>query len=159
MKAKAGAQSKATRGGARSGAGRPNDVDLERLVVDLCESLGYQGDARVNPDQIIDGKVSRGQPWSREEDRGVRPDSVRDAARMVARRHLADKPLEPRARERAERSLSERIRRAYNRASKRPVGNEPWREIAIGPANGVASVAQVEVGDDDELDFLEARDS
>ena len=77
--------------------------------------MGYQGDARVNPDQILDGTRVYGRPWSKEEERGVRPTSVRDAAAMVARRRLADQPLTPKERARKERALAERIRRAHYR--------------------------------------------
>ena len=143
MSAKAGANSKGSRGGARKGAGRPIDVDLQRLVVELAEAFGYQGDARVNPDRIVNGKVERGQPWSRETERGVRPKSIRDAARMVARRHLADRALGPRARVRLENALAESIRSGYLRARKEGRGDEAWREIEVQPAGGMESVIAV----------------
>ena len=92
---------------------------LLRLVAELAVSLGRQGDARVNPDQFANGKIAYGRPWSKELERGIRPTSVRDASRLVARRRLADQPLTPKARKRKENSLAERIRRAYYRAAKK----------------------------------------
>jgi hypothetical protein len=120
------------------------------MVVDLCTSLGCQGDARVNPDRVVDGQIVRGQPWSTEQERGVRPESLRDAAQMVARRRLADQPFGPKTRARMEKSLAARIRRAYYRAQKQTRGDEPWREIEVGPAEGgIPSVATPYEEDED----------
>lgn len=152
MSTKGGANSKGARGGARTGAGRPRDIDLERLVVELAEAFGYHGDARVNPDRIVDGKIVRGEPWATKDDAGVRPTSIRDAARMVARRHLADRPLEPAARARMEGSLAERIRRAYLRTRRAEPGDEPWRTIEIEPGGGMESVMSVFEDDGEESD-------
>ena len=135
-----GAKSK--RGGRRAAAGRRRDIELERLVADLCVSLGSQGDARVNPDQIIDGVVVRGRPWSKESEQGVRPTGVRDGAKMVARRRLADEPLTPKARARKEAALAAKIRRAYYHALKAPKPREDIPETTVGRSNGIGGVAK-----------------
>ena len=95
------------------------------MVADLCASLGLQGDAYVQTERVVDGRRVAGQPWSNEQERGVSVTRVRQAARMVARRRLADRALSGKARERQERSLAERIRRAYYHAlaSKRVAGS------------------------------------
>jgi len=115
----AGANSSSSQwGGQRSGSGRPTRAELERLVADLIVSLGSQGDADVHTDQVVDGSVVYGVPWSRPEGRGKRPNGVREASRMVARRRLADQKLNPRQRLRAEEALAGQIRRAYYRRLK-----------------------------------------
>jgi hypothetical protein len=130
------------RGGRRAGAGRRRDVELERMVVDLCTSLGYQGDAHVNPDQVIGGVIVHGMPSSKPSERGIRPASVREASQMVARRRLADEPLPPKARARKEAALAARIRRAYYAALKAPPSFDDIPEIEVGRPNGIGGVAK-----------------
>ena len=142
MSTQGGANSKG-RGGARQGAGRPRDAELEAMVVELAEAFGSQGDARVNPDRIVDGVIKRGEPWTHPDDVGIRPEGIREACRLIARRHLADHPLDPVTRDRMETSLAERIRRAYTRSQEEGRGTEPWRTIEVGPADGIASAAAV----------------
>lgn len=111
-----GAKSRHGWGGKREKAGRRVDNELTRMVADLTVSLGNQGDARVQTDQVVNGVVVWGKPWSREPERGVRPKGVREASRMVARRWLADRPLSLKLRAKQEAALAERIRRAYHRS-------------------------------------------